>query len=83
MTSGAKRDYGFNFYGNTDRPRPLPFLPSESGSYYSLGNIDGNYNYKLLHFLIMSLEASTTHGYLREIGTESLSELGRKDPISS
>ncbi|XP_021466868.2 uncharacterized protein LOC110529053 [Oncorhynchus mykiss] len=41
----TRGDYGFNFYGNADRPRPLPFLPSESGSYYSLGNIDGNYNY--------------------------------------
>ncbi|XP_071015454.1 uncharacterized protein [Oncorhynchus clarkii lewisi] len=41
----SRGDYGFNFYGNADRPRPLPFLPSESGSYYSLGNIDGNYNY--------------------------------------
>ncbi|XP_071018488.1 uncharacterized protein [Oncorhynchus clarkii lewisi] len=41
----TRGDYGFNFYGNADRPRPLPFLPSESGSYYSLGNIEGNYNY--------------------------------------
>eukprot|EP00063_Salmo_salar_P048954 XP_014023789.1 PREDICTED: uncharacterized protein LOC106583755 [Salmo salar] len=41
----TRGDYGFHFYGNADRPRPLPCLPSESGSYYSLGNIDRNYNY--------------------------------------
>ncbi|CAB1326599.1 unnamed protein product [Coregonus sp. 'balchen'] len=34
-----------NFYGNADNPRLLPFLPRQSGSYCSLGNLGHNNNY--------------------------------------
>ncbi|XP_029561446.1 uncharacterized protein LOC115157386 [Salmo trutta] len=41
----ARRDYGFHFYRNADNPRPLPILPHQRGSYYSLGNlVQGNNN---------------------------------------
>ncbi|XP_035655346.1 uncharacterized protein LOC118401834 [Oncorhynchus keta] len=36
----TRGDYGFHFYGN--RPASLPFLLPESGSYYSLGNMNSN-----------------------------------------
>ncbi|XP_070989604.1 uncharacterized protein [Oncorhynchus clarkii lewisi] len=40
----ARRDYGFHFYRNADNPRPLPILPHQHESYYSLGNLVHNNN---------------------------------------
>ncbi|XP_031665804.1 uncharacterized protein LOC109874491 [Oncorhynchus kisutch] len=40
----ARRDYGFHFYRNADNPHPLPILPHQHESYYSLGNLVHNNN---------------------------------------
>ncbi|XP_071217288.1 uncharacterized protein [Salvelinus alpinus] len=40
----TRRDYGIHFYGNADKPCPLPPLSRRHGSYYSLGNIGRNNN---------------------------------------
>ncbi|XP_041697009.1 uncharacterized protein LOC121534483 [Coregonus clupeaformis] len=36
----TRGDFGFHFYLNADRPPRLPFLSSESGNYYSFGNLN-------------------------------------------
>uniref|UniRef100_A0A4W5LXQ6 Uncharacterized protein n=1 Tax=Hucho hucho TaxID=62062 RepID=A0A4W5LXQ6_9TELE len=40
----TRRDYGIHLYRNADNPRPLPVLPPQHGSYYSLGNLVPNNN---------------------------------------
>uniref|UniRef100_A0A4W5LXQ0 Uncharacterized protein n=1 Tax=Hucho hucho TaxID=62062 RepID=A0A4W5LXQ0_9TELE len=40
----TRRDYGIHLYRNADNPHPLPILPRQRESYYSLGNLGHNNN---------------------------------------
>ncbi|XP_023998004.1 uncharacterized protein [Salvelinus sp. IW2-2015] len=62
----TRGDYGIHFYGNADNPHPLPILPRQRGSYYSLGNLVGNNNNGA-----MALPYYVTQRFYNSRGTEN------------